>query len=75
MNHILQPSTINPLSKLLLVHEWVLSRKQSLLLTPLSEELSSISVDEVHNLYDHCIDNAWDEQQYSCPECGVLIVN
>lgn len=53
----------------------VLCIKPSLLLTPLSEELGSISVDEVHNLYDHSVDNAWDEQQYSCPERGVLVVD
>lgn len=44
-------------------------------LTPLSEELSSVSVDEVHDLYDHSVDNTGDEHQYSCPECRVLIVD
>ncbi len=58
-----------------LAHAWVLYMRQSLLLTPLCEELSSVSVDEVHNLYDHSVDNTGDEQQYSCPECGVLIVD
>lgn len=44
-------------------------------LTPISEDLSGISVDEIHNFYDHSIDNTGDEQEYSCPECGVLIVD
>lgn len=54
---------------------WVFGIKQSLILTPLSEELSSVSVDEVHYLYDNSVDDTGDEQQYSCPECGVFIMD
>lgn len=57
------------------MHARVLCIRQPLLLTPFCEELSSISVDEVHNLYDHSVDNTGDEQQYSCPERGVLVVD
>lgn len=51
------------------------NKEQTLELTPLCKELSSISVDEVHNLYDHSIDNTGDEQQYSSPECGLFIMD
>lgn len=45
------------------------------LLTPPSEELGSISVDQVHDLYDDSIDNTGDEQQDPRPEGGLLIVD
>lgn len=44
-------------------------------LTPLSQELCSISVDEVHDLYDHGVNNTGDKQEYSGPECGLLFVD
>lgn len=44
-------------------------------LTPLREELSSVSVDEVHDLYDHGVENTGDETQYSRPEGGLRVVD
>lgn len=44
-------------------------------LTPVSEELSSISVDQVHGLDDHSVDDTGDEEEYSRPESGVFIVD